>query len=60
MTLDIRNGAQIDSAKQIFKALSGICKLILVDWGWGFLSELDDIAEIEHYLNKREEVFKRI
>lgn len=60
MTLDIRNQAQIDSAKQILKALSGISKLILVDWGWGFLSELDDIPEIEHYLNKREEIFKRI
>lgn len=60
MTLDIRNEAQIDSAKQILKALSGIYKLILVDWGWGFLSELEDIPDIEHYLNKREEVFKRI
>lgn len=60
MTLDIRNQAQIDSAKQILKALSGIRKLILVDWGWGFLSELDDIPEIEHYLNKREEIFKKI
>jgi hypothetical protein len=60
MTLNIRNQVQIDSAIQIFKALSGICKLILVDWGWGFLSELDDNLEIENYLNKREEAFKRI
>ncbi len=60
MTLDVRNQEQIDSAKQILKALSGICKLILVDWGWEYLFELNDILEIEHYLNKREEVFKRI
>lgn len=60
MTLDIHNQAQIDYAKQILNVLSGICKLILVDWGWGFLSKIDDITEIEYYLNKRDEVFKRI
>lgn len=60
LTLDICNQAQIDSAKLILKALSGVYKFILVDWGWEFLSELEDIFEIEQYLNKREEVFKRI
>lgn len=60
MNLDIRNQTHINSAKQILKALAEICRLIIVDWGWGFLSELDNVQELELYLSKREEVFKGI
>lgn len=60
LTLDTYNENEKESAKQILLALSKINELILVDWGWSFLTKLNNTSSIEDYLNERIEALNSL
>ncbi|WP_440948165.1 hypothetical protein ACSAZL_08020 [Methanosarcina sp. T3] len=57
LTLDVHDEHHKESAQKIFCTLSKFSDFILVDWSWGFISELSSTIRLENYLNERIKCF---
>ena len=60
LNLNIETIEQKRLAKKLFSTLSAVSEFIVVDWGWSFISKLNDEAVINTYLDEREKVFSSI
>ena len=59
LVLDVRTETQIQTALNMFRVLAEKVSLILVDWGWCFVSKLNEPSALDTYLRQRVEVFSK-
>ena len=60
LALDVTEQDEVELMLKAFHALGTLSDLLLVDWGWGVLSPLNDGDALKRYMLKRIEVFSEI
>jgi len=57
LKLDLRDKTDVETIQKLLDRFAASHEFLIVDWKWGFLSELKDKSKLESYLLKRLEIF---